>query len=203
MLDATLHPRWFASTLAAHGMPVFENVIDFVPKDQRGFFQSAFWIRDQMPRSLSWNSVAKIRERWKKPFFIKGILNLDDVRRAVDSGVDGIMLGSHGGRQMGWAASALDILADAREIVGDRIALYMSGGIRRGTDMPDVVLTGRATLYGLCAGGADGVARALAILKAEASNALGQLGVPTLDDLSPDVLIRRRGLPMPVHQPAG
>jgi (S)-mandelate dehydrogenase len=135
VIDAVLHPRWLAGTLARQGMPVFANVIDFVPKNQRGFFESAFWIRDQMPRSLSWDTVAEIRARWKKPFFIKGMLNLDDLRRAIDAGVDGVMLGSHGGRQMDWAISALDILGEAREIIGDKIALYMSGGIRRGTDV--------------------------------------------------------------------
>ena len=120
------------------------------------------------------------------------------------------MLGSHGGRQMDWAISALDILQEAREIVADRIALYVSGGIRRGTDIlkalalgADAVLTGRATLYGLCAGGADGVARALAILKAETMNELGQLGVSSLNALAPDVLIRRGSLPTPVHHSAG
>jgi (S)-mandelate dehydrogenase len=203
ILDAALHPRWLAGTLAAHGMPVFANVIDFVPRDQRGFFQSAFWIRDQMPRSLSWAVVAKIRQRWRGPFLIKGILHGDDLRRAVDAGVDGVMLGSHGGRQMDWAVSALDILPEARRIVGDRIALHVSGGVRRGTDVlkalalgADAVLTGRATLYGLCAGGAEGVARALAILRDETMNALGQLGVASLDALGPAVLVRSSALPL-------
>ncbi len=202
LLNAALHPRWSADRLA-HGMPVFRNVIDFVPESQRSFFKSAQWIRSQMPKSLSWDTVAKIRQRWKKPFFVKGILNLEDVARAVDSGVDGIILGSHGGRQMDWAVSALDILPRARAIVGDRIELYISGGIRRGTDIlkalalgADAVLTGRATLYGLCAGGADGVARALAILKSETMNELGQLGVRSLDDLDASVLIRRDQLPL-------
>jgi (S)-mandelate dehydrogenase len=138
------------------------------------------------------------------------ILNLDEVRRAVDSGVDGIMLGSHGGRQMDWAVSALDILPDARAIVGDRIALHMSGGIRRGTDIlkalalgADVVLTGRATLYGLCAGGADGVDRALDILKDEMMNGLGQLGVPSLDTLDSSVLVNCDRRPMAVPHPTG
>jgi (S)-mandelate dehydrogenase len=209
VIDAALHLRWFAGTLATHGMPVFRNVIDFVPRDRRGFFESAFWIRDQMPRSLAWNTVAKIRQRWKKPFFVKGILNLDDVRRAIDAGVDGVMLGSHGGRQMDWAISALDILEEARRLTDGRIALYMSGGIRRGTDMlkafafgADAVLTGRATLYGLCAGGADGVARAIAILRDEAANALGQLGVPSLDALDRSVLVRCGASPTPRHHPA-
>jgi (S)-mandelate dehydrogenase len=210
IIDAALHLRWLAGTLATHGMPVFANIIDFVPKDQRGFFESAFWVRDRMPRSLSWNTVAKIRARWKKPFFIKGILNLEDLRRAIDAGVDGVMLGSHGGRQMDWAISALDILQNAREIVGDRIALYMSGGIRRGTDIlkalalgAEAVLTGRATLYGLCAGGAAGVTRAITILKNETMNELGQLGVPSLDALSIDIMIRCGSLPAPIHHPTG
>ena len=208
--DAALHPRWLLNTLAIHGMPRFANVIDFVPKAHRGFFESAFWIRDQMPRSLSWDTVAMIRDRWKKPFFLKGVLNPDDVRRAVESGVDGIMLGSHGGRQMDWAVSALDVLEEAREIVGDRAALYMSGGIRRGTDIlkalalgADAVMTGRATLYGLCAGGADGVARTIDILKNETLNELGQLGIATLDALDKSILRQLHGLPMPAHQPAG
>jgi (S)-mandelate dehydrogenase len=210
IFDAALHGRWLAGTLAMHGMPVFANVVDFVPKADRGFFRSAFWIRDQMPRSLSWDTVAKIRARWKKAFFIKGILNLDDVRLAMDAGVDGVMLGSHGGRQMDWAVSALDILEDARRLIDGKMALYMSGGIRRGNDMlkalalgADAVLTGRATLYGLCAGGADGVARALAILKEEATNDLGQLGVSSLDSLGRDILVRQSGLPLPPDHPAG
>jgi (S)-mandelate dehydrogenase len=203
LIDAALHPRWLATTMA-HGMPTFANVVDFVPKDRRSFFDSANWIRDQMPRTLSWGDVAKIRARWPKPFFVKGVLNLDDVRRAIDSGVDGIMLGSHGGRQMDWAVSALDILPEARRIVGDRIALYMSGGIRHGTDMlkalalgADAVLAGRAMLYGLCASGADGVHRALEIVHDQAMNELGQLGVPSLDALDVSLMRRMHGTPVP------
>lgn len=201
IFDAALHPRWLARTLATHGMPTFANIIDFVPKDRRGFFDSAFWIRDQMPPSLSWDMVARIRQRWKGPFFLKGILNLDDLRRALDSGVDGVMLGGHGGRQMDWAVSALDIMSQARAIAGDHFQLYLSGGIRRGTDIAkalalgaDAVLAGRAPLYGLCAGGADGVARALAILRQQLFDDLGQLGLPSLDALGPDILR---------HYPAG
>ena len=203
IIDAACHPRWLAAALS-NGMPAFANVIDFVPKDRQRFFDSANWIREQMPRTLSWKDVEKIRSRWSRPFFVKGILNLDDVRRAVDSGVDGIMLGSHGGRQMDWAVSALDILAEAREIVGDKKALYMSGGIRHGTDLlkalalgADAVLTGRATLYGLCAAGADGVYRALELLRDQAMNELGQLGVPSLDALDRSVMRRMHTPPIP------
>ena len=66
ILDAAMHPAWLARTLSS-GMPSFANVIDFVPEDSRGFFQSAFWIREQMPKSLSWDTVAAIRKHWTGP----------------------------------------------------------------------------------------------------------------------------------------
>jgi (S)-mandelate dehydrogenase len=202
IFNSALHPRWLATTLN-HGMPEFANVIDFVPKQHRGFFQSAFWIRGQMWRNLEWKVLKSIRDRWKKPLFLKGMLNLDDVRRACDSGADGIMLGSHGGRQADWAVAPLDILPKAREIVGDSKWLYLSGGIRHGTDIlkakalgADVVMTGRATLYGLCAYGADGVHCAIETLKGEMLNELGQYGIPGLKALGPELLVRTDSLPL-------
>jgi (S)-mandelate dehydrogenase len=193
--NAALHPRWLASTLLTHGMPVFRNAVDFVPKDKRGFFESAFWIREHQPTSLSWRTVEQIRQRWKKPFIVKGLLHLDDVRRALDSGVDGIVLGSHGGRQLDSSIAPLALLPEAREIVGDRLALYLSGGLRRGTDLlkalalgADAVMAGRAPLYGLCAAGAPGVERALAILAREALDAMGLLGAASIGELGPSFL---------------
>ncbi len=194
-VDAALHPRWLASTLLAHGMPAFRNVVDFVPKDQRGFFETAFWIREHQPTSLSWRTVERIRQRWRKPFLLKGLLHPDDVRRALDAGVDGIVLSTHGGRQLDWTVTALDVLPEARAIVGQRVALYVSGGLRRGTELlkalalgADAVLAGRAVLYGLCAGGAAGAQRALQILHKEALDAMGLLGVSSARELGPGCL---------------
>lgn len=195
--DAALHPRWVATTLlAGGGLPEFKNVIEFVPKNRRGLFESAHWIRSQQPTSLSWDTVAKIRDRWKKPFLLKGILNEEDVRRAADSGVDGIVLSSHGGRQLDWTISPLDLLPAARKVAGDRMQLYVAGGVRRGTDMlkamalgADAVLAGRAPLYGLCAYGERGAARALAILKREADEALGLLGASSPQALGREFLV--------------
>lgn len=194
-LESLTHPLWLTQNLLTHGIPNFANVIDFVPKDQRGFFAASTWIRQHQPTSLSWDTVAKIRERWKKPFLLKGILNPTDIRRALDSGVDGIVLGSHGGRQLDWTIASLDLLPVARDIVGDRMALYMTGGVRRGTDMlkalalgADAVWVGRAPLYGLCAAGLAGATKALEILKTEALNAMGLLGVSRVDELGPELL---------------
>ena len=194
-LESLTHPRWFGGNLLAHGMPCFANVIDFVPKDQRSLFAASTWIREHQPKSMSWDTVAKIRERWKKPFILKGILSTEDVRRSIDSGVDGVVLSSHGGRQLDWAIAPLDLLPAAREMVGDDVALYLSGGIRRGTDMlkalalgADAVWVGRAPLYGLAAAGGDGATRALEILASEALNAMGLLGVNRVEELGRHLL---------------
>jgi len=206
VFDAALHPRWLATTLSG-GMPQFANVIDFVPKERRGFFDSAFWIREQMWQGIGWHDVARIRERWKGPLFLKGVLHPVDARAALDAGVDGIMLGSHGGRQADWAVAPLDVLPRIREAVGERAALYLSGGVRRGSDIlkalalgADAVMTGRATLYGLCAFGAEGVAKAIGLLKEQVLNEMGQYGVPALDALSPDLLVRQSDLPFRVPE---
>jgi (S)-mandelate dehydrogenase len=167
-VDALLHPRWLASTLLAHGMPVFRNVIDFIPREQRGFFASAFWIREHQPQSLSWNTVDRIRRRWRKPLLLKGILHLDDVRRALDAGVDGIVLGSHGGRQLDWTVAALDLLPSRprhrarspgavrlrRRATRDRSAQGGSARRRRGHVRP------RAAVRRLCRGDRGCAARA-------------------------------------------
>jgi (S)-mandelate dehydrogenase len=196
-LESLLHPRWMGRNLLAHGVPCFANVIDFVPKDRRSLFAASAWIREHQPKSMGWDTVAKIRERWKKPFILKGILSPEDVRRSVESGVDGVVISSHGGRQLDWAIAPLDLLPVAREIVGDDIALYLSGGIRRGTDMlkalalgADAVWAGRAPLYGLAAAGADGAHRALEILADEALSAMGLLGVNGVDELGRHLLAR-------------
>jgi (S)-mandelate dehydrogenase len=194
IVDAALHPQWAATTLL-HGLPQFSSVIDYVPKSHHGFFDCAFWIREHQPKSLAWRTVDAIRARWRKPFLLKGILHPDDVRRALDAGVDGIVLGSHGGRQLDWCIAPLDMLQRAREIVQGRIALHVSGGLRRGTDLlkalalgADAVMAGRAPLYGLCAGGQAGVRRALDILAHEAGDAMGLLGVSSVGELGPQLL---------------
>ena len=195
IVDAALHPRWLATAMVG-GLPHFSNVIDFVPPAQRGFFDSSAWIRGQMWRSLSWDTVSRIRQRWSKPFIVKGLLSTEDMRRARDSGIDGIVLSTHGGRQLDSSVAPLDVLPSARRIVGDSIALYLSGGVRRGTDLikaialgADAVLAGRAPLYGLCAGGADGVARALQILADEATDALGLLGASSLAQITAERVV--------------
>lgn len=196
VLDAALHPRWALTTLSG-GMPSFANAIDWVPKDHRGFFESAFWIRANMDHALDWAEVARLRGLWPRKFLIKGVLDPRDMERAADIGADGVILSNHGGRQLDWTVSGLDMLPEARRRVGDRLTVLVDGGFRRGTDVlkalalgADAVLLGRATLYGLAAAGQEGAERAIDILREEIDRDLGLLGAPSVKAMSPDFLTR-------------
>jgi (S)-mandelate dehydrogenase len=193
--DALMHPRWFATRML-HGMPRFDNVIQFVPRGRRRLFDSAHWIRSQMDQALTWETLARIRERWPRQLILKGVLDVADVARAAEIGVDAVALSNHGGRQLDWTVAPLDVLPAARREVGDRIALIADGGMRRGTDVikalalgADAVFAGRAILYGVAAGGRKGAKRALDILYEELERDFGLLGVRAVAELSPRLLV--------------
>ncbi|MCD6675446.1 MAG: alpha-hydroxy-acid oxidizing protein [Burkholderiaceae bacterium] len=195
-IDALRHPRWLASTILEHGLPRFENVLDFVPQDKRDFFDSAFWIRSQMDQALSWQTIARIRALWPRRLILKGLIGPRDAVRAVEAGVDALVLSNHGGRQLDWSASSLDVLPATRQAVGDAFPLLVDGGVRRGTDIvkalalgADAVLIGRAALYGVAAGGRRGVGRVLEILRDELQRDLGLLGVRSIAEVGPHLLL--------------
>jgi (S)-mandelate dehydrogenase len=149
-----------------------------------------------MYRALSWDTIARIRERWPHKLVIKGLLSIEDVARAAEIGADAVAISNHGGRQLDWTVAPLDLLPAARQAVGDRIAIFVDGGFRRGTDVikalalgADAVLTGRAALYGVAAAGKHGAKRALDILREEIRRDLGLLGVPSIAELSPRLLV--------------
>lgn len=194
--NAALHPGWLARTLLPAGMPHFPNFAPWLPPDRRSLFKSAFWIREHMDRGANWQRVARIRDRWKKPLLVKGLLRPEDVEKAISIGADAVILSNHGGRQLDWAASPLDMLPAARKVAGDRVALLIDGGIRTGGDVlkamalgADAVLIGRATLYGLAGAGRAGAARAIEIIADEMDRDLALLGCPNLQDLDRSFLV--------------
>jgi (S)-mandelate dehydrogenase len=120
-----------------------------------------------------------------------------DAERSAALGVDGIVLSNHGGRQLDSCIAPIDVLPEVVAAVGTRLAVLIDSGFRRGTDVvkalalgAQAVMVGRATLYGLIAGGEPGVERALAILTTEVDRVLGQLGCNSIADLTP-ALVRR------------
>lgn len=196
IVDAALHPGWVARTLLPEGMPRFSNLLPWLPENRKGLFESAFWIRRHMDKGLDWEQVARIRDRWRGPLLIKGLLRAEDAVRAKDIGADGAVISNHGARQLDWSAAPLDMLPPAREAVGTDFTLLVDGGIRSGGDIAkalclgaDAVMAGRAPLYGVAAGGEAGVSRVLQILGDELDLTLGLLGCAKVEHLSRDFLI--------------
>jgi (S)-mandelate dehydrogenase len=195
-LDALRHPRWAWEVLLRHGMPRFRNLEPFLPPNLTPMGASTV-IPQLFDATISWNDIAWIREHWHGKLLLKGVLSVADAERAAALGADGIVVSNHGGRQLDYCVAPIEVLAEIKAAVGTRLALLVDGGFRRGTDVvkalalgAEAVLLGRATLYGLIAGGAPGVERALTILTTEMDRVLGQLGCNSVAELAPHFVRR-------------
>ena len=195
-LDALRHPRWLWEVMLRHGMPRFRNLEPFVPANLTPMGASTV-IPRLFDATISWDDIGWIREHWQGKLLLKGVLNAADAERAAALGADGIVVSNHGGRQLDYCVAAIEVLAEIKAAVGTRLAVLVDGGFRRGTDVvkalalgAEAVLLGRATLYGLIAGGAAGVDRALTILTTEIDRVLGQLGCNDVTELGPHFVRR-------------
>ena len=142
-------------------------------------------------KSLTWRDLEWLRSVSSLPLLVKGILTAEDAVLAVESGAEGVVVSNHGGRQLDGVAAALDALPEVVEAVGERATVLMDSGIRRGTDVvkalalgAEAVLAGRAPLWGLAAGGAEGVQAVLELLREEIALALALCGCASPEAVS-------------------
>ncbi|RMH22888.1 MAG: alpha-hydroxy-acid oxidizing protein [Acidobacteria bacterium] len=149
--------------------------------------------------SLSWKDLEWLRSLSDLPLVLKGIMTAEDAKLALHHGVDGIVVSNHGGRQLDGASPTIDVLPEIVEVVDARCPVLLDGGVRRGTDVlkalalgADAVLVGRPYLWGLAADGEAGVGRVLDLLRSELARALALVGRPSIDDVDPTVVERRR-----------
>jgi lactate 2-monooxygenase len=147
--------------------------------------------------SLRWEHLRFLRERTKLPILLKGILHPDDARRAVDEGIDGVIVSNHGGRQVDGSIATLEALPAVAEAVGGRIPILLDSGIRGGADAfkalalgATAVLVGRPYVWGLAAGGEDGAREVLENLLAEFDLTMGLAGVTSTAEIGPETLTR-------------
>ncbi|MCC6609882.1 MAG: alpha-hydroxy-acid oxidizing protein [Burkholderiales bacterium] len=188
--DGLTHPRWLATVWLRRGVPHFENISEFLPPGADARTLAEF-TRARRNAGFSWSDLGWIREHWSGPLIVKGILTAADAARAADAGVNGVVVSNHGGRQLDGAQATLDALPAVAAKAGHALTVLVDGGIRRGSDVVKAialgargVLLGRATLYGLAAGGEAGVARALVILRDEIERVLALIGCATIADVS-------------------
>jgi isopentenyl diphosphate isomerase/L-lactate dehydrogenase-like FMN-dependent dehydrogenase len=137
--------------------------------------------------AVTWADLRWIREHWKGPIVVKGVLTGDDGRRAVDEGAAAISVSNHGGRQLDCVPASVRALPEVVKAVNGQVEVLMDGGVRRGTDVVKAicmgaraVLCGRAYAYGLAAAGEAGVTRAIEILRTDVERTLRLLGCPSI-----------------------
>ena len=178
-------PRWLAAFLADGGLMRFPNVM--LPGGPMPYAEVGAALEQSV---VCWDDLRWIRDLWKGPVVVKGVLTADDARRAADHGADAVVVSNHGGRQLDGVAPTLRALPEVVAAINGQIEVLVDGGIRRGGDVVKAlclgaraVLIGRAYAYGLGAAGEAGVARAVEILRADVVRTLKLLGCASVSAL--------------------
>lgn len=188
LMNMATRPAWCLDVLGK-GTPSVESV-DHRAEFGRGALEQAANLSRRIDKTLRWDDIAWLRDRWKGKLVIKGILNADDAQRAISCGADAIVISNHGGRQLDAAPSTISVLPEIAERLGGAIDILIDGGFRRGSDVLKAlalgasgVLLGRSYAFALAAGGQAGVARLLDIFRTELAVNLALMGLDSIDQL--------------------
>jgi L-lactate dehydrogenase (cytochrome) len=195
-LDVMTKPRWALGMLGTRHRN-FGNLAGFIPGGGRGLTTLSQWIASQFDPTLSWKDVAWVRSLWPGKLIVKGILDADDARAAVDAGADAVVVSNHGGRQLDSAPSAIRVLPHIVKAVDGRSEVWFDSGVRSGQDVlkalalgAQATLIGKAFLYGLGAMGEAGVATALDLIRKELDVSMALTGTRDVRAVGPQVLWR-------------
>lgn len=184
VLDASYRPEWWFNFLTTDSLNFasLSNSAADLPTILNSMFEP----------TLSYEDLKWIRSEWEGPMFVKGVLTPEDAQDIMAAGADGLIVSSHGGRQLDRAPIPLEALPKIRKAVGDDVEIIYDSGVRSGSDVAialalgaDFVLIGRSYLYGLMAGGKEGVDRVIELIAAELHTTLHLLGVSSVEELSP------------------
>ena len=193
-VDGMLHPGWLWD-VQINGRPHVLSSVAGASKDLKVLMEFWNWIARSFDASLTWDDIAWVRERWKGPIVLKGILDAEDARQAARCGVDGIVVSNHGGRQLDGVPSSISALPAIAEAVGDQLTVLMDGGIRSGLDVLKALasgakacLIGRAWAWSLGAGGEAGVTNMLHIMRQELRMAMALTGCVDVRNAGRDLL---------------
>ena len=195
IMNLATKPSWCLGMLGTRRRQ-FRNIVGHV-EGVKDMSSLADWTTSQFDPRLSWEDVAEIRRMWDGKVILKGILDAEDAKQAVNVGADAIVVSNHGGRQLDGAASSIAALPAIVDAVGDKTEVWMDGGIRTGQDVLRAValgargtLIGRAFLYGLGAGGRAGVTHVLEILHKELDLTMALCGRSNLSEVDNSILLK-------------
>jgi len=193
-LHGALRPGW-AWDVGIRGRPHGLGNLGPVLGNRAGTQDFAGWIMRNFDPSVTWADLSFVREHWKGPLLIKGVLDPEDAEAAVDAGADGIVVSNHGGRQLDGAVASAEALPAIAGRVKGRTTILADGGVRSGLDLlkmlalgADSVLLGRAWAYALAAGGEAGVSALLDGFGRDLRAAMAMTGCRTLADITPEIL---------------
>jgi L-lactate dehydrogenase (cytochrome) len=188
----------WAWDVGIRGGPIaFGNLADKVknPKDLSSY---KALVEDQFDTAATWKDIRWLRDHWQGKLLIKGVLEADDARAAVDAGADGVVVSNHGGRQLDSVASSISKLPAVVAAVGGQTEILMDGGVRSGLDVVKAValgargvLIGRPWIYAMAANGEEGVVDLLTLFQKEIAVAMALCGVNRVEELNPDLVERR------------
>jgi L-lactate dehydrogenase (cytochrome) len=193
-LDVMARPRWALGMLGTRHRN-FGNLAGFIPGGGKGLTTLSQWIASQFDPTLSWKDVAWARSLWPGKLIVKGILDPDDARAAVDAGADAVVVSNHGGRQLDSAPAAICVLPQVVAAIGERCEVWFDSGVRSGQDVLKALalgaratLIGKAFLYGLGAMGERGVTTALELIRRELDVSMALTGTRDVREVGPQVL---------------
>jgi len=186
--DFATHPTWSLSTLMS-GIPKPMNYV--TSKSGDGIFK-----RKESRGSTDWNTLKRVRDKWKGKLIVKGVMSPDDAIKIKEAGADAIQVSNHGGRQLDSATAAINMLPLIRKAVGDDFHLIFDSGIRSGSDIvralafgADYTMIGRPVMYAMGADGKKGLRRIVEIIKEEVSTTLGLVGLNDINDVTSEIVI--------------
>jgi len=193
MLDIASKPRWATGVLFGKRR-TFGNLETHM-RNAGGLRTLSQWIGSQFDPSVSWRDIAWVRDLWRGPLLVKGILDAEDAHLAVSAGVDAIVVSNHGGRQLDGASSAISVLPEVVEAVNGRCEVLFDSGVQSGQDVLKALalgargcLVGKAFLYALAASGQMGVTQMLTILRDELRISMALTGCTDVQRVGPEIL---------------
>lgn len=197
--DCLGHPHWTYQMLR-FGSPELKNIAKSVG-EKADLNRHAALLSRQMDLTLAWRDIAWLRQHWHGQLIVKGIQSVDDAMLAVGSGVDGIVLSNHGGRQLASTLAPLELLPAVCAAVAGKLKVFVDGGVRRGSDVVKAValgatgtLLGRAPLYGVAVSGQSGARDVLRILQTEMRTTMQLLGCIDVGKLEAEHVVSAQGL---------